>query len=209
MSGILRHIGKTSNTDRRLVVVYMQIPGREDHALVVDTDSLPTKYHDDLMQVVQGEGQKQAVLADILQRRIMPSTGLDMLTTLHHANQLQAMPAQNVIMLPYPNQGIPLPNIIEVMSGEPAPEPEVEHAENRIIENQNIEKYDANENIAKNLLIEADMLAQEAHAKREKAYSMAPALRPKAPKAAPAAPATEIPTAEVPAKTRAKKASTK
>lgn len=208
MSGVLRHIGKTANTDRRLVVVYMQIPDREDHALVVDTDSLPSKYHDDLMQLVQGEGQKTTVLADLLQRRIMPSTGLDILTTLHHAGQLQAVPAANVIMMPYPNQGIPLPKILEVMKGEPAPEAEIEHTENRIIENQNIEKYDAQESIAKNLLIEADMLAAEAHAKREKAYSMVPALRPKAPKVNQEQ-VTEIPTTDIAPKTRAKKVSSK
>lgn len=178
MAEIMRHVGKTTNTDRRLVVVYMQIPGREDHALVVDTDSLPTKYHDDLMQVVQGEAQKEPVLANILSRRIMPSTGVDMMSSLHHANQLQAVPISNIVMLPAPNQGVPLSKLIEFMGKGPAAKAPDEHRENRIVENQNIDKDDAVYSIAKGLIFEADMLVGEANRKREQAYAMYPAMRP-------------------------------
>jgi len=195
MADIVRHVGKTVNTDRRVVVVYMQIPGREDHALVVDTDSLPSKYHDDLMQVIQGEAQKEPVLANILTRRIMPSTGIDMLTSLHQAGQLQPVPVDKIIMLPQPNRPVPLPKLIEYMAQaeDRAPVSAKENTEfrdNRIVENQAIEKDSAVYNIAKNLIIEADMLQSEANRKRQQAYDMYPALAPKS---------TNVDTADIPA----------
>lgn len=183
MADFTKHVGKTTNTDRRIVVVYMQIPGREDHALVVDTDALPQRYHDDLMAIVQGEGQNIPVLADLLGRRIMPYSGADMLSTLHAANALQAIPVGNVIMLPQPNHGIPLTTVLEHM-GKAAPKEEVKetvYRENRIVENQEIDRNNQAYQIAANILAEADMLADESLRKREQAYQMYPALRPKAP----------------------------
>ena len=40
-----KHIGRIANTDQRVVVVFMQIPGKDDHALVVSTDNLPERFH--------------------------------------------------------------------------------------------------------------------------------------------------------------------
>lgn len=180
MAEITKHVGKTSNTDRRIVVVYMQIPGREDHALVVDTDALPSRFHDDLMAVVQGEGQHVTVLADLLGRRIMPYSGADMLSTLHSANALQAVPVANIIMLPQPNQGIPLATILQHM-GKTAPVEEVKetvYRDNRIVENQEIDRNNQQYQIAANILAEAELLAEESTRKREQAYQMYPALRP-------------------------------
>lgn len=182
MAEITKHVGKLKNTDRRIVVVYMQIPGREDHALVIDTDALPARYHDDLMSIVQGEGQHSTVLADILGRRIMPYTGVDMLSTLHSAGAMQAVPVSNIIMLPNPNQGIPLVDLLKHM-GRVNPEPaaqvtQTEYRDNRIVENQAIDRDDAKFQIAANILAEAKMLDDEAARKRESAYSIYPALRP-------------------------------
>jgi hypothetical protein len=179
---MVRHVGKTASTDSRLVIVYMQIPDRPDHALVVNTDSLPQKFHDELMTIVQGEGQKEAVLGDILSRRISASTGADLLTSLHYAGQLQPIPVSNVIMLPQPNQPIPLTKILEVMNPnslpKEAPKPTDASRENRVIENQAIDKDDQKYQIASNILAEAKMLEAEANNKREQAYAIYPALRP-------------------------------
>lgn len=191
MSNFTKHVGKTTNTDRRIVVVYMQIPGREDHALVVDTDALPARYHDDLMTIVQGEGQHSTVLADILSRRIMPYTGADMLSTLHAANALQAIPISNVIMLPQPNHGIPLTDVLKHMGKSTIPTDvapveqvkETEYRDNRIVENQAIDKQNEKYQIAANILMEAKMLEDDAARKREAAYQIYPALRPVTPAA--------------------------
>lgn len=183
MAEVLRHVGKTINTDRRIVVVYMQIPGRTDHALVIDTDALPQQFHDELMDIVQGEGQKTPVLADILGRRIMAYSGADILSTLHQHGRLQPMPVSNIMMLPQPNHPVPLSKIIEYMNTTTQPPVEEQITEeprdNRIIENQAVDKENQQYQIAANILAEAEMLADEAKRKREQAYKMYPGLRPK------------------------------
>lgn len=185
MADLMRHIGKTVNTDRRLVVVFMQIPGREDHALVIDTDALPSRFHDDLMAVVQGEGQNVVVLGELLGRRVMPYSGANMLETLHQANALQAVPATNVVMLPAPNYPVPLTELLKNM-GKSVNQPEVAeqvketvYRDNRIVENQEIDRSNQQYQIAANILAEAEMLSDESARKREQAYQMYPALRPK------------------------------
>ena len=65
-----KHIGKIKSTDKRCVVINSMIPGKEDHALVVDSDALPDKFHDALMTLLEStEGQSAKVLGDLLSRR--------------------------------------------------------------------------------------------------------------------------------------------
>ncbi len=219
MAELMRHIGKTTNTDRRLVVVFMQIPGREDHALVIDTDALPSRYHDDLMAVVQGEGQASPVLGELLGRRVMPYSGANMLETLHQAGALQPVPVANVLMLPQPNRPIPLTEVLKHMGKAPN-QPEVaeqvkqtEYRDNRIVENQAIDRNNEKYQIAANILLEAKMLDEEAARKRESAYEIYPALRPVYTKEAEAPIDTKIEETSAPIeavkakRTRTKKAS--
>lgn len=105
-----------ARTDQRLIVIFMQIPDREDHALVVASDSLPPRFEQALMQVVQSpEGQNAQDLGTVLARRLMPDTNASLLTTLHTAGLLQPIPVDNIVMFPLPNQAYPLRKILESM----------------------------------------------------------------------------------------------
>ena len=116
MSTPQRHIGRMARTDQRLIVIFMQIPDREDHALVVASDSLPPRFEQSLMQVVQSpEGQNAQDLGTVLARRLMPDTNASLLTTLHTAGLLQPVPVDNIVMFPLPNQAYPLRKILESM----------------------------------------------------------------------------------------------
>lgn len=116
MSAPQRHIGRMNNTDQRLIVIFMQIPDREDHALIVASDSLPPRFEQALMQVVQSpEGQNAQDLGTVLARRLMPDTNVSLLTTLHTAGLLQPIPVDNIVMFPLPNQAYPLRKILESM----------------------------------------------------------------------------------------------
>ena len=104
MSTFKKHVGRIRNTDRRCVVVYMQIPGNEENALVVDTDALPDRFHDALMDIIDSnEGQQTPHLHTLLQRRILPDLGLDMMNALHTYGQLRAVNIDNIVMYPAPN----------------------------------------------------------------------------------------------------------
>lgn len=177
-----RHIGRLSNTDQRCVVVFMQIPGREDHALVVSTDNLAPRLEAAVMDVVDSvEGQSDAVLGRVLGRRLLPDTGENLMTVLHNQNLLRAVHVDQVTMYPMPNMPFPLRLIIEQMGGVL---PEQEAGQGRDDKfNQHQNNVDARSTeerraIARNLLIEADLHQQDANRKRAEAYKFAPELNP-------------------------------
>jgi hypothetical protein len=168
-----RHIGKMANTDQRLVVVFMQIPDREDHALVIPTDTLPARYEQAVMEILEStEGQAEESLANILSRRLMPDTGKPVLQALHDGNMLKAVPIANILMMPMPNMPFPLQTVLEGMGRNI---PKTVNPTSGY--NPAVEKYNRRA-IAQNLLIEAEMLQNEANKKREAAYTAAPELRP-------------------------------
>jgi hypothetical protein len=183
MSNLKRHIGRIRNTDRRCVVVYMQIPGKTDHALVVDTDALPDSLHDALQEVVQShEGQSTVALANLLSRRIVPHLGVDIMNVLHARGSLQAVPVDNVVMYPSPNSPYPLRSIIEMMGGQGAADlaqsPVDPTLQNRHTENHKAAAQEEQIAVAMNLIHQANDMASQAQRKREEAYRIAPSLRP-------------------------------
>jgi hypothetical protein len=182
MSTFKKHVGRIKNTDRRCVVIYMQIPGNEDNALIVDTDALPDRYHDALMPLIDSvEGQSTPHLHTLLARRILPDTGMDMLNSLHIAGLLRPAPIDNIVMYPAPNQPCPLRTIVEFVNGqEPTPVTDADLG-NRVLENQKAQSDESKKNLALNILQQAKDLQVEADRKREQAYKMYPSLRPTEP----------------------------
>lgn len=180
MSTFKKHVGRIKNTDRRCVVVYMQIPGNEENALIVDTDALPDRFHDALMDIIDSvEGQQAVHLHSLLSRRILPDLGLDMMNALHTYGLLRPVGIDNIVMYPAPNAPCPLRTIVDYMNGEDAPKVEEEtKLENRILENQKADSAQAQLDIANNMLRQAEDLENSAAAKREQAYRLAPELRP-------------------------------
>lgn len=215
-----RHIGRNKNTDQRVVVVFLQIPGREDHALTVTTDTLPARFEQALMQIVQSpEGQAAEDLGTVLTRRMIPDMNVSFLNALHNSQMLVPQPIDNIIMYPAPNQPYPLRDILigmgrKITTTPPqAPEPSLNPylaeasqyplADETVTEqptlfedpqhgfggntvekfnphmhNKDATKNDQNIGIARNLLIEAELLMEEVNRKREQAYRYAPSLRP-------------------------------
>lgn len=181
MSKIKRHVGRLANTDRRCVIVMMRIPGRDDHALVIDTDALPARMHDALMQVIDShEGQSTLHLHTILSRRVFSDSGVDLMNSLHRSGQLQAVPIDNVTMYPLPHSPCSLRAIIEGMGETLPPAPLKENIENRYIENKKADMQETQIALAQSLLAQAQDLSNAANQKREEAFRIAPTLRPNA-----------------------------
>ena len=172
-----RHIGKIRNTDQRIVVVFMQIPGRTDHALVVSTDNLPPKFEQAMMDVVESaEAQGEPTLGTVLSRRLFADSGRSLLETLHNAGLLRAVHVDQVIMLPQPNMPFPLRKIIEQIGDTSAlttPSPVADDKFNPHTNNVQARSGEEKAAIARNLLIEAEMLQAEADRKRAQADAVA------------------------------------
>ena len=186
-----KHLGKLVNTDQRCVVVFMQIPGREDHALIVQTDNLNPRFEQAIMDVVESpEGQADPVLANVLGRRLLPESGKTVLQSLHEAGLLRTVHIDQVVMLPMPNMPFPLRTIIEGMGNTKLPPPSAEAAAqqekfNAPAVNLAASSVEERMGIAKGLLIEAELLQADADKKRKMAYQYAPELAPKVQKAEP------------------------
>jgi hypothetical protein len=46
-----KHVGQANN--KKVIIVQRQIPGEEHMAAVLYSDILPTRYHDDVMQILE------------------------------------------------------------------------------------------------------------------------------------------------------------
>lgn len=179
----LKHVGRHAGTGQRLVVVFLQLPDEKENALCVYSDSLPDRYHDALMEAVESpEGQAATGLYEVLTRKVFWH-GTPMLQTLHQENILRKVPTASIIMTPNSNTSVPLNDILEQMSEEGTAEvpvndttqtPEPSQVDTNVEES----KQDENRQIAQNLMIQAQLLEQDAVAKREEAYKYDPSLRP-------------------------------
>jgi hypothetical protein len=187
MAELKRHVGKLLNSDRRCVIVYMQIPGRESHALIVDTDSLPDQFHQALMDVVESDpGQNTQNLAEVLDRRASPDAGSNLMNSFHQRGFLRAERIENIIMLPKPNAPYPLVKIIESMNknkkaSEFTEQQDVDFTEkyNQHTANLNVDNQESKLAIAQSILYDAKLLEEEVFRKRNHAYDLVPSLRPK------------------------------
>lgn len=186
MTGMTKHIGRHKGTGQRLSVVFMRLPEDKDHALVVYSDQLPDKYHDDFMTAIESpECQGANVLYEGLQRKVFWH-GNPMLDTLHKEGFLKKVPTSAVVMQPTPQQQVALDDILAQMdkieSEAPTPvEGNVEtNSGERVQEQVNQSLGEDNKAIAQNLLQQAVLLEKEAEKKREEAVKYDPSLTEKA-----------------------------
>lgn len=184
-----RHVGRIANTDERCVVVFMQIPGDPDFALIAPVDTLTPRVEQALMDILESqEGQADPTLANVLGRRLFPETGKSVLQTLHEGGVLRRVSINSVMMLPQPNMPIPLRTVIEKVGGAAALSPTAVSDDtatsdtkyNPHTANAQALSDESRAGIARNLLMEADDLEAIARAKRAQAYSYAPELQPRA-----------------------------
>ena len=102
----VKHVGKHNN--KKVVVLWNQIPGVEDMCLVTYTETLPRQYHDDLIMVLESpQGQASKELNEVLHRSLLKD-GRNMLTTLHSEGWIKKVPTNQVIVTPTPTSNVRL-----------------------------------------------------------------------------------------------------
>lgn len=186
---ILKHTGQVINTGKRCVILLLELPERPGYCLIAETDSLPERIHDPLMNILKSnEAQNAKNLLEVLYRRIMPDTGRNFLLELHNLGYLRAEPADNIYVVPRNNIKVKASDVIrelkkiegiqenKVNYGETISNETVEKNLNLYEENLSISDSEKNIEIAKNILIQAKMLEEDAKRLREKAYKLAPSL---------------------------------
>jgi hypothetical protein len=106
---MLKHVGR--HGDRKVAIVFREIPGEDHMCLVVYPDVLPTHIHNSVMSVIESApGQAAANLADVLHRNLL-TDGRNILQSLHAEGMLKKVAANQVILTPTPTTSAKLDEI--------------------------------------------------------------------------------------------------
>ena len=98
---MIKHVGRQG--DKKVVVVFREVPEEEHMALVVYPDQLQQTLHDDLMNAIQStKGQQAKDLGDAL-HGIVGTNGQTILNTIHGERFMKKVRTQDIIMVPAPN----------------------------------------------------------------------------------------------------------
>jgi len=112
---MIKHVGK--HGDKRVAVVFREVPSEEHMALVVYPDTLQQNTHDDLMNAIQSDkGQQARNLGEAL-HGITGTSGESILHNLHSNGFMKKVRTQDIIMMPQPNaQGVRLDEINKIIN---------------------------------------------------------------------------------------------
>lgn len=119
---MLKHIGR--HGDRKVAIVFREIPGEDHMCLVIYPEVLPSHIHDAIMKVLESPaGQEETVLANALHRNLLPD-GRVMLEALHREGMLKKVATNQVIVTPNATSSVKLDElnrlVREMESGEEA-----------------------------------------------------------------------------------------
>lgn len=122
MAQMIKHVGK--NNDRKVLVLYRQVPGDDHMCLVIYPEVLNASWQDAIQKVVESEvGQQANQLADALHRSLLPD-GRPILETLHNERMIKKIRTADVIMTPTTTSTVRLDElnklVNEMESGEAA-----------------------------------------------------------------------------------------
>ena len=195
----MKHVAEWQ--DRKCLVLFREVPGEPENALVVMSGELGTTQHDELiMEVESQEAQTNNNLADVLNGRNF-SDGRIMLRALHEDKLITKVPVSEVTMIPTTKDRVPLADlntaIADIEAGKEAEKPQFADtseidAINEVERPRALSDREREEQteIAQNLLQQADLIESDiervqqqmmadANSKREEAYARAPELKPK------------------------------
>lgn len=109
----LRHVGK--HGDRKVAVVFREVPGEPHMALVVYTELLNQNIHDPMMACIESDaGQNSENLADALNRSYTKD-GQVILQKLHNEGMLKKIRTELVVMTPQPGTQIKLDELNKIL----------------------------------------------------------------------------------------------
>jgi hypothetical protein len=109
-----KHVGTVNS--KKAIIVQRQLSGDESHmAVVIYSEIMPSKYHDDIMKVLESdEGQQAWEFRDILERRMM-GDGQNMLEALSGEGYLKRVPAANVMVTPNSKSSMRLDELTKLL----------------------------------------------------------------------------------------------
>jgi len=109
----LRHVGQ--HGDRKVAVIFREVPGESHMCLVTYPEILNQHVHDPLMKCIESDiGQNSQNLADAL-NRTHTNDGVIILQKLHAEGQLKKVQTEQIVMTPAPNTKIKLNELNQIL----------------------------------------------------------------------------------------------
>jgi len=186
---MLKHVGKHSN--QKVVIVFRQLPGDDNHALITYPNSLPSLLHDEMMKCLESDvGQASNELNEVLFRTIM-ADGTSILSSLHVGGFLTRVATNTVTVTPTSNssEDINLDKlnalVKQIKSGEPMGrdlgDPVVpQQDQGQVLNDTDLAKQRLDQ--ATKMKLEAKRLIAEAERLEKEANTLAPQNAPKSKK---------------------------
>ena len=110
----IRHVGK--HGDRKIAIIFREVPGEPHMALVTYTETLNQHIHDPLMKCIESDiGQNSEDLALAL-NRTYTKDGAIILQKLHAEGMLKKIRTELVVMTPQPGVQIKLDELNKILN---------------------------------------------------------------------------------------------
>jgi hypothetical protein len=110
----IRHVGK--HGDRKVAVIFREVPGEPHMALVTYTETLNQHIHDPLIRCIESDiGQSAKELADAL-NRTLTHDGRPILQLLHMEGLLKKVNTELIVVTPNSNTKIKLSELNKILN---------------------------------------------------------------------------------------------
>jgi hypothetical protein len=109
-----KHVGK--HNDRKVVILFREVPDEGHMCLVIYSDLLPRMIHDDLMRAVESDaGQSAKEVSEVLHRTYMQD-GRILLTVLHKEGMIKKVPCNQVLVTPNAKSNVRLDELNKILN---------------------------------------------------------------------------------------------
>jgi len=110
----IKHVGRMG--DRKLCVLFRQVPGEDHMCLIIHPEVLPAHWQDAVQKVIESDiGQQADELANAMHRSLLPD-GRPILETLHNERMIKKVRTADVIMTPNTNSSIRLDELNKMLN---------------------------------------------------------------------------------------------
>ena len=110
---MLKHIGR--HGDRKVAILFREVPGEEHMCLVVYPETMPTHIHNSIMATLESApGQAATNLSEVLHRNLLPD-GRAQLEALHREGMIKKIPTNQVIVTPTPQSNVKLDEMNKII----------------------------------------------------------------------------------------------
>ena len=112
----IKHVGRLTTNNRKLVVAYRVVPGEPENCLVIHTESLEAADHDTLINMVESNSGQTADELSTVMARTQLTDGSNMLARFHQTGKLVKVPTNIVELTPNRTTAIKLDEINQMIA---------------------------------------------------------------------------------------------